>query len=149
MYLQVLRVAMIELINDDYADFVNLSSNLVGIDEKIQTIERPVQEFKEQIWAFQTKLNGTKAKLESKLAQRRTLHDQRVALRNLEHIINALSKVERLLGLHEGSEQELELTGDLVERVASDVNYLNHCVSKCEAVAFVEEIRPRIDIIGI
>ena len=42
MYLQVLRVAMIELINDDYADFVNLSSNLVGIDEKIHCIQRPV-----------------------------------------------------------------------------------------------------------
>ena len=32
--------------------------------------------------------------------------------------------------------------------MASDVNYLNHCVSKCEASAFVEEIRPRINIIG-
>ena len=71
-----------------------------------------------------------------------------------------LNKVERLLGLHEeeqassggnserGPDQQLELTGDLTERVASDVNYLNHCVSKCEASAFVEEIRPRINIIG-
>ena len=105
-------------------------------------------EFKDQLRAFQTKLEATKSQLEGKLSERRALHDQRVALRNLEHIINALNKVERLLGLHEGSEEELELTGDLVERVASDVNYLNHCVSKCEAVAFVEEIRPRIDIIG-
>lgn len=157
MYLQVLRVAMIELINDDYADFVNLSSNLVGIDDKIIAIEEPVKEFKEQIFSFQTKLNLTKDKLEAKLTQRKTLHDQRVALRNLEHIINLLNKVERLLGLHEeeqggnserGPDQQLELTGDLTERVASDVNYLNHCVSKCEASAFVEEIRPRINIIG-
>merc|ERR1719266_2712164 len=140
---------MIELINDDYADFVNLSSNLVGIDERIEHIKTPLVQYKEQILCFQRSLALVKSTLESKLAQRKSLHDQRVALRNLEHIINALSKVERLLGLHEGSEQELELTGDLVERVASDVNYLNHCVSKCEAVAFVEEIRPRIDIIGI
>ena len=80
-YFQVLRVAMIELINDDYADFVNLSSNLVGIDDKIVAIEDPVKEFKEQIFSFQTKLNLTKDKLEAKLAQRKTLHDQRVALR--------------------------------------------------------------------
>lgn len=80
-----------------------------------------------------------------------------IYFRNLEHIINLLNKVERLLGLHEeeqggnserGPDQQLELTGDLTERVASDVNYLNHCVSKCEASAFVEEIRPRINIIG-
>ena len=80
-YFQVLRVAMIELINDDYADFVNLSSNLVGIDDKTVAIEDPVKEFKEQIFSFQTKLNLTKDKLEAKLAQRKTLHDQRVALR--------------------------------------------------------------------
>ena len=30
VYLKILRSAMIELINKDYADFVNLSSNLVN-----------------------------------------------------------------------------------------------------------------------
>lgn len=30
-YLKILRSAMIELINKDYADFVNLSTNLVSI----------------------------------------------------------------------------------------------------------------------
>ena len=30
VYLKILRSAMIELINKDYADFVNLSSNLVS-----------------------------------------------------------------------------------------------------------------------
>ena len=63
-----------------------------------------------------------------------------------------LAKLEKYLPLshseHGGPDQQLELTGDLTERVASDVNYLNHCVSKCEASAFVEEIRPRINIIG-
>ena len=31
IYLKVLRSSMIELINQDYADFVNLSINLVGL----------------------------------------------------------------------------------------------------------------------
>ena len=147
MYLQVLRVAMIELINDDYADFVNLSSNLVGIEDKIQAVESPLNEFKVQILDFQQKLKLTKCQLEEKLEKRKSLHEKRVALRNLEHIIVTLNKVERLLKL--GSNDELELTGDLVERVASDVNYLNHCVAKCEATAFVQEIKPRINLIGM
>ena len=33
---------MIELINRDYADFVNLSSNLVGIDKAIITLQEPL-----------------------------------------------------------------------------------------------------------
>ena len=149
MYLQVLRVAMIELINDDYADFVNLSSNLVGIDERIEHIKTPLVQYKEQILCFQRSLALVKSTLESKLAQRKSLHDQRVALRNLEHIVNSLSKVERLLGLNDQNEFSEELSGDLLERVASDVNYLNFCVSKCDAKAFVQEIKPRLNMIGM
>ena len=41
-YLKVLRSAMIELINRDYADFVNLSSNLVGLDKAISNLQEPL-----------------------------------------------------------------------------------------------------------
>ena len=33
---------MIELINRDYADFVNLSSNLVGLDKAIANLQEPL-----------------------------------------------------------------------------------------------------------
>ena len=57
MYLQVLRVAMIKLINDDCDDFVNLCLNWVGIEDKIQAIETPLQDFKTQILDLQVHLN--------------------------------------------------------------------------------------------
>uniref|UniRef100_A0A1I7YTF0 Conserved oligomeric Golgi complex subunit 2 n=1 Tax=Steinernema glaseri TaxID=37863 RepID=A0A1I7YTF0_9BILA len=38
VYLKVVQNSMIELINDDYADFVNLSSNLVSLKESIDKI---------------------------------------------------------------------------------------------------------------
>lgn len=41
-YLKVLRSSMIELINRDYADFVNLSGNLVGLDKAIIHLEEPL-----------------------------------------------------------------------------------------------------------
>ena len=34
---------MIELINEDYADFVNLSTNLVGLDKGIVRLTEPLQ----------------------------------------------------------------------------------------------------------
>lgn len=34
---------MIELINDDYADFVNLSSNLVGLKETIDKLTKDIE----------------------------------------------------------------------------------------------------------
>ena len=39
VYLKVLKTAMIELINKDYADFVNLSTNLVSWNHSILEVE--------------------------------------------------------------------------------------------------------------
>lgn len=47
--MKVLRSAMIELINKDYADFVNLSSNLIGLDKAINGIQVPLGQLKEEV----------------------------------------------------------------------------------------------------
>lgn len=49
IYLKILRSAMIELINKDYADFVNLSSNLIGLDKAINNLETPLGQLKEEV----------------------------------------------------------------------------------------------------
>lgn len=49
LYLKVLRSAMIDLINKDYADFVNLSSNLIGLDKAINDIQLPLGQLREEL----------------------------------------------------------------------------------------------------
>ena len=49
VYLKILRSAMIELINKDYADFVNLSSNLIGLDKAIENLEGPLGQLREEV----------------------------------------------------------------------------------------------------
>ncbi|VDN06124.1 unnamed protein product [Thelazia callipaeda] len=43
IYLKIVQNSMIELINDDYADFVNLSSNLVGLKETIDKLAKDIE----------------------------------------------------------------------------------------------------------
>ena len=44
---------MIELINQDYADFVNLSTNLVGLDKSIQQeLTEPLRTYRDQVTKF-------------------------------------------------------------------------------------------------
>lgn len=43
VYLKIIQNSMIELINDDYADFVNLSSSLVGLKETIDKLTGDVE----------------------------------------------------------------------------------------------------------
>lgn len=49
IYLKTLRSSMIEMINKDYADFVNLSSNLIGLDKAITSIQLPLGQLKEEL----------------------------------------------------------------------------------------------------
>lgn len=49
MYLKLLRSAMIDLINRDYTDFVNLSSNLIGLDKAINDLQVPLGQLREEV----------------------------------------------------------------------------------------------------
>lgn len=48
-HLKFLRSSLIELINQDYGQFVNLSSNLVGLDGRIQNIAGPLHRAKNDL----------------------------------------------------------------------------------------------------
>lgn len=49
IYLKLLRSAMIDLINRDYTDFVNLSSNLIGLDKAINDLQAPLGQLREEV----------------------------------------------------------------------------------------------------
>ncbi len=101
---------------------------------------------------MQDALSATLNALHQKLDQREKLYAKKIGLQNLEHITQTLAKVERLLGLTASSSSSSppseRLSGDLVERVATEINHLNFCVSKCKASKFVEEMQPRLKAIG-
>ena len=48
-YLKSLRHSTIELINKDYEDFLNLSTDLIGLDKAINSIESPLNQLREEV----------------------------------------------------------------------------------------------------
>ena len=146
---------MIELINEDYADFVNLSTNLVGLDKTIATLEEPLKLYVARVEAVISAFTETHHKLTAKLALKEQLYQKRVALQNLQHITNTLNKIERLLNINRTKEKGLHyqekdenLSADMVERIAADIHHLNYCMQVCKADAFVRETQPRLKLIG-
>ncbi|QQP56999.1 Uncharacterized protein FKW44_001847 [Caligus rogercresseyi] len=41
LYLKILRSAVLRLIDEDYSDFLELSSHLLGLDEKLLALTNP------------------------------------------------------------------------------------------------------------
>ncbi|PSN46904.1 hypothetical protein C0J52_15286 [Blattella germanica] len=135
IYLKVLRSAMIELINKDYADFVNLSSNLIGLDKAINGIQVPLGQLKEEVLQVKLNLDEAMDELSHRLDQRRQIRAQKRSLQSLARVQSSLNKWSGLLHLEEDEKyvQQLQLEPGLVERAASEFNQLQFCISKCES----------------
>uniref|UniRef100_A0A1I8ND49 Conserved oligomeric Golgi complex subunit 2 n=2 Tax=Musca domestica TaxID=7370 RepID=A0A1I8ND49_MUSDO len=97
LYLKSLRASMIDLINEDYEDFVSLSANLVGLDQLIDTIEKPLEEFREEILGIKTMIDENIADIRQNLNAKRELREKRRNLQSLKKVYETTHKLEDLL----------------------------------------------------
>ncbi|KAI8482591.1 Conserved oligomeric Golgi complex subunit 2 [Branchiostoma belcheri] len=176
VYYKLLRSAMIELINKDYADFVNLSTNLVGMDKAINNLSVPLGQLREEVMqTVRTAMDTAVQEIESRLATRAAIRDKKACLQRLMNITHSVEKIEKILDIQDqgqGMGKDLpdvpaifkrpcahgpgalhakifvrrctELTGQLIERVATEFNQLQFYVTQSKGLPLVEKIRPRI-----
>lgn len=129
IYLKVLRSAMIELINEDYADFVNLSSNLVGLDQSIQGIQLPLNSLKDEIVAVRTTLESTMQDVNECLEQKRELREHLKSVQCLMSARNSMEKMTKLLTDQLSNDDELNPL--VLERAAMELVKLKYDLQFC------------------
>ncbi|CAH1263348.1 COG2 [Branchiostoma lanceolatum] len=146
VYYKLLRSAMIELINKDYADFVNLSTNLVGMDKAINNLSVPLGQLREEVMTVRTAMDTAVQEIENRLATRAAIRDKKACLQRLMNITHSVEKIEKILDIQDQGQGdgERELTGQLIERVATEFNQLQFYVTQSKGLPLVEKIRPRI-----
>ncbi|KAI9120210.1 hypothetical protein K1719_008858 [Acacia pycnantha] len=69
-YLSSLNHELIDLINRDYADFVNLSTKLVDVDATVVRMRAPLVELKDKIEQFRGSVEGSLVSMKNELRQR-------------------------------------------------------------------------------
>uniref|UniRef100_A0A182MU82 Conserved oligomeric Golgi complex subunit 2 n=1 Tax=Anopheles culicifacies TaxID=139723 RepID=A0A182MU82_9DIPT len=114
LYLKVLRSAMIELINQDYADFVDLSANLIGLDQQIDAIEGPLKKLRDEVDQVKGALEGSMSEIASCLEQKKLLRSYKKSLQSLGRAQASLQKLEGMLL----SERKDPFDATLLERAA-------------------------------
>lgn len=154
VYLKILKSAMIELINKDYADFVNLSTNLVGMDKAISNLTVPLGQLREEVLSVRTAMNEAIQAVEEKIRQQQEIQKKKACLQRLMNITHSVEKIEQLLGIsHSAGSPNIsatntstagQLSGPLIERVATEFNKLQFYVTKSKGLPLVEKIKPRI-----
>uniref|UniRef100_A0A146M5C5 Conserved oligomeric Golgi complex subunit 2 n=1 Tax=Lygus hesperus TaxID=30085 RepID=A0A146M5C5_LYGHE len=132
MYLKVLRSAMIDLINKDYADFVDLSSNLIGLDVGISRIQVPLGQLREELIHVKQSLEGAMNEVNNQLAVRRELRDRKRSLRSLSRVHSSLKKLRALLAQGDGQATPAVVEPLILERATSEYVQLLFHTKKCQ-----------------
>ncbi|KOB68477.1 putative brefeldin A-sensitive peripheral Golgi protein, partial [Operophtera brumata] len=129
-YLKVLRLAMIELINKDYANFVNLCATLIGFDKTISKIQVPLGQLNEEVVSVKQCLEDAMKELSMWMSQRHTLQKKKQHLKYYSQTFNSLSTLENILS--NISDKKTDERVALADRATMQYNQLKFSITKCE-----------------
>ena len=136
--LRRLKLELVELINRDYAVFISLSSNLLGVNSMIADLRTPLVGMKQDIQNVLMSMDKVISAIETGLKQRAAIRTKKAHLEVFLNIHESLERVQAVLSI--GSMDE-----SLVERVALEYNRLDYLVSRGSNLRFVQNISWRID----
>ncbi|KAM3931166.1 conserved oligomeric Golgi complex subunit 2 [Leptodactylus fuscus] len=148
IYYRLLKTAMVELINKDYADFVNLSTNLVGMDKALSQLSVPLGQLKEEVLSLKTSVNDSIGAVDERLAKQDDIRKKKMCVLRMIHVIRSVEKIENILNSQNRKENtELNstlLTGQILERIATEFNQLQFHAVQSKGMPLLDKVRPRI-----
>ncbi|XP_076243110.1 conserved oligomeric Golgi complex subunit 2 isoform X2 [Calliopsis andreniformis] len=130
IYLKLLRSAMIDLINRDYTDFVNLSSNLIGLDKAINNLQIPLGQLREEVMQVRQTLDDEIATISNNINESKRIKEYKQSLFSLQHIYRSLDKLKSVLSLNTFLETSDKV--DILEQAAAEFNQLQFHISRCK-----------------
>ncbi|XP_012215519.1 conserved oligomeric Golgi complex subunit 2 isoform X1 [Linepithema humile] len=130
MYLKLLRSAMIDLINRDYADFVNLSSNLIGLDKAINDLQAPLGQLREEVLQVRQALDDEITAISTNLDENLKIRERKQSLYSLQHAYKSLKKLSSILSMETFMENPTKI--DVLEQAAIELNQLKFHISRCK-----------------
>ncbi|XP_060895964.1 conserved oligomeric Golgi complex subunit 2 [Labrus mixtus] len=150
LYYKLLKTAMVELINKDYADFVNLSTNLVGMDKALNQLSVPLGQLREEVMSLRSCVSEVIEAIDSQLSKQDDLQKKKVYVLRLIQVVRSVEKIEKILhsqNSKESSSLEISsplLAGQILERIATEFNQLQFHAVQSKGMPLLDKVRPRI-----
>ncbi|KAF4793400.1 component of oligomeric golgi complex 2 [Turdus rufiventris] len=150
LYYKLLKTAMVELINKDYADFVNLSTNLVGMDKALNQLSVPLGQLREEVMSLKSCVSEGIQAVDDRMTKQEDIRKKKMCVLRLIHVIQSVEKIEKIL--HSQGTKELSslegnsplLTGQVLERIATEFNQLQFHAVQSKGMPLLDKVRPRI-----
>ncbi|KAJ6664626.1 hypothetical protein lerEdw1_006199 [Lerista edwardsae] len=150
LYYKLLKTAMVELINKDYADFVNLSTNLVGMDKALNQLSVPLGQLREEVMSLKSCVSEGICAIDERVAKQEDIRKKKMCVLRLIQVIKSVEKIEKILQSQNSKDTpSLEassplLTGQILERIATEFNQLQFHAVQSKGMPLLDKLRPRI-----
>nr|XP_003940815.2 conserved oligomeric Golgi complex subunit 2 [Saimiri boliviensis boliviensis] len=150
LYYKLLKTAMVELINKDYADFVNLSTNLVGMDKALNQLSVPLGQLREEVLSLRSSVSEGIRAVDERMSKQEDIRKKKMCVLRLIQVIRSVEKIEKILNSQSSRETSaLEtssplLTGQILERIATEFNQLQFHAVQSKGMPLLDKVRPRI-----
>ncbi|XP_076831419.1 conserved oligomeric Golgi complex subunit 2 [Brachyhypopomus gauderio] len=149
-YYRLLKTAMVELINKDYADFVNLSTNLVGMDKALNQLSVPLGQLREEVLSLRLSVNEVIQAIDTQLSKQDDIQKKKMCVLRLIQVVRSVEKIEKILHSQNTKDTtSLEtssplLAGQILERIATEFNQLQFHAVQSKGMPLLDKVRPRI-----
>ncbi|XP_051507861.1 conserved oligomeric Golgi complex subunit 2-like [Myxocyprinus asiaticus] len=148
-YYRLLKTAMVELINKDYADFVNLSTNLVGMDKALNQLSVPLGQLREEVLSLKSSVNEAIEAIDARLSKQDDIKKKKICVLRLIQVVRSVEKIEKILHQNTKDTTSLEassplLAGQILERIATEFNQLQFHAVQSKGMPLLDKVRPRI-----
>uniref|UniRef100_A0A673VU11 Conserved oligomeric Golgi complex subunit 2 n=1 Tax=Salmo trutta TaxID=8032 RepID=A0A673VU11_SALTR len=157
MYYKLLKTAMVELINKDYADFVNLSTNLVGMDKALNQLSVPLGQLQEEVLSLRTSVSEVIQAIDNQLSKQDDLQNKKMCVTRLIQVVRSVEKIEKILHSQNSKDStSLEissplLAGQILERIATEFNQLQFHAVQSKGMPLLDKVstQTRLRLMGL
>ncbi|XP_066881843.1 conserved oligomeric Golgi complex subunit 2 isoform X4 [Kogia breviceps] len=104
LYYKLLKTAMVELINKDYADFVNLSTNLVGMDRALSQLSVPLGQLREEVLSLRSSVSEGIRAVDERMSKQEDIRKKKICVLRLIQVIRSVEKIEKILNSQHSKE---------------------------------------------
>jgi hypothetical protein len=130
---QTLQAELIELINNDYKQFISLSYNLSGFDDLISIVREPLDGLLARTEAKSVDLQRIVTEVQQKLTKRRHLDDQIQVLKDCIEVDECISKCSALLE----SDPDIKTLG----RIGVEYNQIEYLLNRNSEQSYLIKAR--------
>jgi hypothetical protein len=132
-----LQLELVDLINNDYKQFISLSRNMIGVDTIIKNIKEPLDQVLLECSVHSNNIEIKMNQLQEKISTRNKIDLEISILKIFVQIHESISKIETLLNEFEVDLKNMEKSIKYLERMSIEYNQLEYLLSKGDKEPFV------------